>query len=292
MSVNTGSEDMAETSTDTTFGRTSSDTTSCLDKPGNIDIKEHLEYIAEPTYPESSKSVERAQGALSNMDNAFPGHLSLNMSSDIRDFDADDNINKGSAVQTNGTNKPFQLMCDNGDSKQSNDNESNKGRITTKTYRRAKINMRERKRMRDLNRAMDSLREVMPHANSPSVRRLSKIATLSLARNYIQMLTKSVDDLRRILNDIYRNNPGPLPSRVGRPRLVSPAHQFYMHGRYENISLSEVQRACVSNNDFINTGFPRGTVSSFPSRSDLCSVFGSQSVCGYCSVIPKFNGSS
>ena len=50
---------------------------------------------------------------------------------------------------------------------------------------RHRINMRERKRMHDLNVAMDSLREVMPYANGPSVRKLSKIATLSLARDYI-----------------------------------------------------------------------------------------------------------
>ena len=71
---------------------------------------------------------------------------------------------------------------------------------------RYKINMRERKRMHDLNVAMDNLREVMPYANGPSVRKLSKIATLSLARNYIQMLTKSVEEMKQLLDDIYRNN--------------------------------------------------------------------------------------
>lgn len=44
---------------------------------------------------------------------------------------------------------------------------------------RLKINGRERKRMHDLNLAMDRLREVMPYAHSgPSVRKLSKITTL------------------------------------------------------------------------------------------------------------------
>ncbi|ELU17580.1 hypothetical protein CAPTEDRAFT_41307, partial [Capitella teleta] len=54
---------------------------------------------------------------------------------------------------------------------------------------RLKINSRERKRMHDLNSALDSLREVMPYAHGPSVRKLSKIATLLLARNYILMLS-------------------------------------------------------------------------------------------------------
>ena len=42
--------------------------------------------------------------------------------------------------------------------------------------------------MHDLNSALDGLREVMPYAHGPSVRKLSKIATLLLARNYILML--------------------------------------------------------------------------------------------------------
>ncbi|ESO88902.1 hypothetical protein LOTGIDRAFT_70673, partial [Lottia gigantea] len=54
---------------------------------------------------------------------------------------------------------------------------------------RSKINGRERKRMHDLNLAMEELRNVMPYAKGPSVRKISKIATLSLAKNYISMLT-------------------------------------------------------------------------------------------------------
>ncbi|ELR58076.1 Oligodendrocyte transcription factor 2, partial [Bos mutus] len=62
---------------------------------------------------------------------------------------------------------------------------------------RLKINSRERKRMHDLNIAMDGLREVMPYAHGPSVRKLSKIATLLLARNYILMLTNSLEEMKR-----------------------------------------------------------------------------------------------
>ncbi|KAM3851592.1 LOW QUALITY PROTEIN: oligodendrocyte transcription factor 3 [Vipera latastei] len=61
---------------------------------------------------------------------------------------------------------------------------------------RLKINGRERKRMHDLNLAMDGLREVMPYAHGPSVQ-LSKIATLLLARNYILMLTSSLEEMKR-----------------------------------------------------------------------------------------------
>nr|XP_033803635.1 oligodendrocyte transcription factor 2 [Geotrypetes seraphini] len=68
---------------------------------------------------------------------------------------------------------------------------------------RLKINSRERKRMHDLNIAMDGLREVMPYAHGPSVRKLSKIATLLLARNYILMLSSSLEEMKRLLSEIY-----------------------------------------------------------------------------------------
>jgi len=52
---------------------------------------------------------------------------------------------------------------------------------------RLTINARERRRMHDLNDALDELRSVIPYAHGPSVRKLSKIATLLLAKNYILM---------------------------------------------------------------------------------------------------------
>ncbi|CAF5042298.1 unnamed protein product, partial [Rotaria magnacalcarata] len=70
---------------------------------------------------------------------------------------------------------------------------------------RLKINSRERRRMHDLNSALDSLREVIPYAKNPSVRKLSKMATLLLARNYIIMLTKSLDDMRQHIATCYQN---------------------------------------------------------------------------------------
>ena len=77
---------------------------------------------------------------------------------------------------------------------------------------RLKINSRERKRMHDLNAALDGLREVMPYANGPSVRKLSKIATLLLAKNYILMLNHSVEEMKRLVADLYQatgRSPGP-----------------------------------------------------------------------------------
>ena len=66
---------------------------------------------------------------------------------------------------------------------------------------RLKVNSRERKRMHDLNSALDGLRQVIPYANGPSVRKLSKMATLLLAKNYILMLTKTIEDLKKMLKE-------------------------------------------------------------------------------------------
>ncbi|XP_064168996.1 oligodendrocyte transcription factor 4 [Anguilla rostrata] len=71
---------------------------------------------------------------------------------------------------------------------------------------RLKVNSRERKRMHDLNQAMDGLREVMPYAQGPAVRKLSKISTLLLARNYILMLSSSLDEMKRLVGEVYGGN--------------------------------------------------------------------------------------
>lgn len=64
---------------------------------------------------------------------------------------------------------------------------------------RLSINARERRRMHDLNDALDELRSVIPYAHSPSVRKLSKIATLLLAKNHILMQANALEELRRII---------------------------------------------------------------------------------------------
>jgi len=58
--------------------------------------------------------------------------------------------------------------------------------------------------MHDLNDALDELRSVIPYAHGPSVRKLSKIATLLLAKNYILMQARALDELRRLVG--YMNH--------------------------------------------------------------------------------------
>lgn len=53
--------------------------------------------------------------------------------------------------------------------------------------------------MHDLNDALDELRAVIPYAHSPSVRKLSKIATLLLAKNYILMQSQALEEMRRLV---------------------------------------------------------------------------------------------
>ncbi|XP_053995099.1 protein dimmed-like [Hylaeus anthracinus] len=63
-----------------------------------------------------------------------------------------------------------------------------------RTLRRLESNERERMRMHSLNDAFQSLREVIPHVTKE--RRLSKIETLTLAKNYIAALTDVICAMR------------------------------------------------------------------------------------------------
>ncbi|XP_023163303.2 protein dimmed [Drosophila hydei] len=100
--------------------------------------------------------------------------------------------------QQNGTNLTPNSNG-NGNSNNNNNNSSNssnananrrrKGALNAKerNLRRLESNERERMRMHSLNDAFQSLREVIPHVEME--RRLSKIETLTLAKNYIINLT-------------------------------------------------------------------------------------------------------
>ncbi|TSK98475.1 Mitochondrial fission regulator 1 [Bagarius yarrelli] len=72
---------------------------------------------------------------------------------------------------------------------------------------RLNINARERRRMHDLNDALDELRAVIPYAHSPSVRKLSKIATLLLAKNYILMQAQALEEMRRLVAYLNQGQP-------------------------------------------------------------------------------------
>jgi len=63
-----------------------------------------------------------------------------------------------------------------------------------RNMRRLESNERERQRMHSLNDAFQGLREVIPHVNLD--RKLSKIETLTLAKNYIKALSNVICNMR------------------------------------------------------------------------------------------------
>ncbi len=94
---------------------------------------------------------------------------------------------------------------------------------------RLNINARERRRMHDLNDALDELRSVIPYAHSPSVRKLSKIATLLLAKNYILMQASALDEMKRLIT--YMNQTHPNPASVT-PGSITPAAMYETFSPY------------------------------------------------------------
>lgn len=113
-------------------------------------------------------------------------------------------------------------------------------------HQRLSINARERRRMHDLNDALDELRNVIPYAHSPSVRKLSKIATLLLAKNYILMQGNALEEMRKLVSYLSHaagvpipclpaTAPVPLPLALqrelglgGDPRGTPPPHPFQL----------------------------------------------------------------
>ncbi|XP_010867169.1 class E basic helix-loop-helix protein 22 [Esox lucius] len=82
---------------------------------------------------------------------------------------------------------------------------------------RLNINARERRRMHDLNDALDELRSVIPYAHSPSVRKLSKIATLLLAKNYILMQAQALEEMRRLVSYLNHGSGVTAANTTGAP---------------------------------------------------------------------------
>ncbi|KAG9478855.1 hypothetical protein GDO78_012489 [Eleutherodactylus coqui] len=138
---------------------------------------------------------------------------------------------------------------------------------------RLNINARERRRMHDLNDALDELRSVIPYAHSPSVRKLSKIATLLLAKNYILMQAQALEEMRRLVAYL---NQGQALSAASIPNPAAAAAAVALHpalGAYE-------QAAAAS------AGYPFSTVAS--SCPDKCTLFNSvsSSLCKQCTDKP------
>ncbi|KAG1933002.1 class E basic helix-loop-helix protein [Pimephales promelas] len=80
--------------------------------------------------------------------------------------------------------------------------ESRSGTNNKQRALRLLVNSRERKRMHDLNDALDDLRAVIPYTPNRNVKKLSKIATLLLAKNHILMQARALKEMRRIVEQL------------------------------------------------------------------------------------------
>lgn len=138
---------------------------------------------------------------------------------------------------------------------------------------RLNINARERRRMHDLNDALDELRAVIPYAHSPSVRKLSKIATLLLAKNYILMQAQALEEMRRLvayLNQGQAISAASIPNSAAAAAAAVALHPAL--GAYEQAAAS--------------AAYPFSTVPS--SCPDKCALFNSvsSSLCKQCTDKP------
>ncbi|KAM4544406.1 class E basic helix-loop-helix protein 22 [Fundulus diaphanus] len=133
---------------------------------------------------------------------------------------------------------------------------------------RLNINARERRRMHDLNDALDELRAVIPYAHSPSVRKLSKIATLLLAKNYILMQAQALEEMRRLVAYL---NQGQAISAASIPATTALAAPPPGLGAYEQ-----------------PPGYPFPAGVAAPSCPDKCTLFNNaaSSLCKQCTDKP------
>ncbi|XP_069477214.1 class E basic helix-loop-helix protein 22 [Ambystoma mexicanum] len=138
---------------------------------------------------------------------------------------------------------------------------------------RLNINARERRRMHDLNDALDELRSVIPYAHSPSVRKLSKIATLLLAKNYILMQAQALEEMRRLV--AYLNQGQALGAAAAALPGSAAAALHPALGAYE-------QAAAAAAGYPFSAGLPTG------SCPDKCTLFSSvsSSLCKQCTDKP------
>jgi len=132
-------------------------------------------------------------------------------------------------------------------------------------YVRLTINARERRRMHDLNDALDELRSVIPYAHGPSVRKLSKIATLLLAKNYILMQAKALEEMKRLVDPLAAVRQ---PTAARRDEVTVPSSAPVVRLRGGNQLSTYEQPSCLGTLSGLSDGHEN---SSLPFRSSLSS---------------------
>lgn len=94
------------------------------------------------------------------------------------------------------------------------------------------VNSRERQRMHDINSAMDRLREVMPCAKSPNVKKMSKMSTLIFARNYITTLHASLEEMKKLVKELSYNKPTQM---ICKPNSRSKPYRDSLYRPYSSV---------------------------------------------------------
>ncbi|KRX50409.1 Oligodendrocyte transcription factor 2 [Trichinella murrelli] len=125
---------------------------------------------------------------------------------------------------------------------------------------RIRINSRERKRMHDLNRAMEALRQVMPLSQGPTVRKLSKISTLLLARNYIITLNQALEQARKMAIIQFQStqhctntsSPPTVLALHGLPSIMSQQQQQQQQSCTIPVQLEKLQNQLYASSNNIN----------------------------------------
>lgn len=159
------------------------------------------------------------RGNFGNFANSFcQGESSTQLSTDSDEGSANIDIEENSNDSDRGFSSVSRRQCENLSEEYPEEGISAKfkqRRGKVEKTARLNINARERRRMHDLNDALDELRSVIPYAHSPSVRKLSKIATLLLAKNYILMQANALDEMRRMV--AYMNSTTSSPPTCFEP---------------------------------------------------------------------------
>lgn len=99
---------------------------------------------------------------------------------------------------------------------------------------RLRINSRERQRMHELNDALEALRSVLPQSQRSSLKKLSKLSTLVHAREHILSLSRSVEEMKRLVQSMSRETfhdiddlKKNVPHFVHAPKAFPPVGQRY-----------------------------------------------------------------
>lgn len=152
------------------------------------------------SYEKENNEIDRERKYSELKENTDTNDSYINVNVEDNSSDSDYN-SEAKAINFSSLEESYQNREFEGRSK------SEKG--STQKFVRLNINARERRRMHDLNDALDELRSVIPYAHSPSVRKLSKIATLLLAKNYILMQANALEEMRRMI--AYMNTTANTP---------------------------------------------------------------------------------